>query len=162
MPYLPIRIFVLFMFLLIDDKVKAAYLNRHNSCDRGQLDGRSSPYRPKDWNVLAAELYNSFSFSPISMVHPTLHDDFETQHDLAFGCVPGPCTAEQISAWMTDRQSKLMKIISKYECSGNGNGNRVDNDDAHDDIEHRDSDRKDYLGENKSSILYFLGSCRPL
>ena len=53
--------------------------------------------------------HNSPTFSPHSFVLPTLLQDFAEKYDLAFASVPGPCTAEQMESWMTDRQCKLMK-----------------------------------------------------
>ena len=42
-----------------------------------------------------------------------------------------------------------------YERSGNGHGNIVQDVNNQQDILHVDDDRKDYLGTNKSSLLYF-------
>ncbi len=143
--------------VLIDDEVRAAFLKRHEPMDRQQLDGRNSPHRPKTWFELAAALYNSLTFSPISMILPNSHDDFNKSYNLAFANMPGPCTPDQINTWFTDRRTKLMKMMAKYERSGNGHGNQLEPDTSanEDDIQHKDDDQKDYLGEYRSSLLYF-------
>lgn len=73
---------------------------------------------------------------------------------------------------MTDWQAKLMKIMSKYQCSGNGHGNRADSDEGNggadgeedvlNDFEHKDDDCKNFLGEKQIQYPLFLGSCRTL
>ncbi len=50
---------------------------------------------------------------------------------------------------------RLMKVMAMYDRSGNGHGNTLENHQSRDDIMHKDDDRKDYIGKNKSSILYF-------
>ncbi len=66
------------------------------------------------------------------------------------------CVFSKSTPSLDDRLSvQLMKVITMYVCSGNGHGNTLENHQSRDDMMHKDDDCKDYIGENKSSNLYF-------
>ena len=76
-------------------------------------------------------------------------------YDLSVASMPRPCTPDQKRAWLTDRRSKLMKVTARYERSGNGHGNCIESNENVETVQNQDDDRKDYLGKNKSTLLYF-------
>lgn len=115
--------------VLMHDKVKEAFIKRHDVLDRQELDARNSPERQLLWNELAARLYNNQNFHPYSEVIPDLHEDFAESHDLGLQQVPTKISPDQVKSWVGDRKTNLVLMITAWERSGNGTGNRTEDED---------------------------------
>jgi hypothetical protein len=109
---------------LINDKVKAAFLSRNNVLNREELDARNSDKRPKTYEQEAAELFNDSTFAPTSLHLPSLHSDFDDNKVLLLEGMPGAITPEEVKSRMAGSRAKLMAVISNWELSGNGFGQR--------------------------------------
>ena len=153
---------------LIEDDVKHAFLHRHDCLDRQTLDARNSPLRPKTWLEQIADKFNDTNFFVVSEVFPNLHNDYAEEIDLGLYRCPGMITADQVKVWMADRKAKLVLLIQRWERSGNGDGQLLDND-GEDiqcgngerdfgkvvDIHYQGDDRSSFLKNQRPSLLYY-------
>ena len=144
------------------DEVKEAYLQRHQVMSRSQLDARNGPTAGPCVNEILARQYNNSSFQPRSISLPDLHMDFVNPIDLSFDNVPCAVTPDQVKRWLADRKTKLVLMITKWEKSGNGGGNKIEDERFGqtsmfmDDADFQDDDdRSNYLGNNRSSLFYY-------
>jgi hypothetical protein len=81
---------------LIDDKVKAAFLERNNLLNHQQLDAWNSDARPNTFEEEAAALFNNSAFVPTTLLLPTLHPDFADAVLLHLEDMPGTITPEEV------------------------------------------------------------------
>jgi hypothetical protein len=142
---------------LINDKVKAAFLTRDNVLNREELDARNSDQRPKTYEQEAAELFNNTAFAPTSLHLPSLHSDFDQAKLLRLEDMPGAITPEEVKSRMADSRAKLMVVISNWELSSNGFGQRTKEDDGFGCLEEEhllDDNRGAFLKGFRSHILY--------
>ena len=155
--------------VLCEDDVRVAFLERFNVMTRAQLDARSGPQRVGTVFDLAAERMNDLVFHPVSVVNPDLHDSFSKPRDLGRDtCMNGTIMlGGQCKDKVADMKVKLYKIMDKYELSGNGEGDLMNEDeewvtrDATDPnfgswcpTMYKDDNRKDFLGNFGEEILY--------
>jgi hypothetical protein len=75
------------------------------------------------WHEKIAELYNSAKVYVTESL-PDLHEDFAYQKTLRFIDMPGggQIAVQDVKSQLADARAKLIFIISKWECSGNGFG----------------------------------------
>lgn len=143
---------------LIDDKVKAAFLTRDHVLNREELDARNSDRRPKSYEQLATELFNDPTFDPTALQLPNLHSDFDEPYKLLhLEDMPGLITREEVKSRMADSRAKLMAVISNWELSGNGFGQRTEEEDDFgrlDEDHLLDDNRSAFLQGYRSHILY--------
>jgi DNA-directed RNA polymerase subunit L len=142
---------------LIDDTVKAAFLERDNVLNREELDARKSDKRPKTFEQEAAELFNDATFAPRSLHLPSLHSEFNQTKILRLEDMPGVITPEEVKLRMADSRSKLMAVISNWELSGNGFGQRAQDDEGFGHLEEEhflDDNRQAFIQGYRSHILY--------
>jgi hypothetical protein len=143
--------------VMIEDHIKEAYLKVYDVLDRTQLDARNSSERPMNFYQLASDLYNDPQYNPYTTAYPNLHSDFSNQIRLLSTDAPF-VTASKIKDKLADVRAKLVIIISNWERSGNGGGNRQENDDDFGSprgFTLTDDDRANFLGGHKPHLLYF-------
>jgi hypothetical protein len=149
---------------LTDNQVKTAFMERHIPLTREQLDARNSPIRPKSWDELLRDKFNDRNFTCHSELFPLLHSDFAESHDLHRDNCPQNITAENAKAWVADRKAKLVILMNRWELSGNGDGQRTE-DDANfgnvssESIQFQEGDnRSSFLLHERSTLLYIWES----
>jgi hypothetical protein len=107
---------------------------------------------------LAAELYNSNDFSPYTFIYPTLHADF-ADNIILWGNEALTVTPQKLKQKWSDVHGKLVIIVSNYDASGNGAGNRDQNDPDHGNVSEftlvDNMECQNFLGGNPSHLLYF-------
>ena len=125
------------------DDARQALLVKDLCMDRQQLDARNSEHRPKTFDEVVADLFNDPEFVPSSDALPELHSSFTESIDLPFSAMPGqtPITPEQVKSKLADARCKLMKIINRWERSGNGFGQL--RDDEEEEEEAQEGEEKD-------------------
>jgi hypothetical protein len=144
----------------IDDAARPFMLAK-DKCMEGRLevDGRNSDKRPPTWHEKIAELYNSKKEYK-TLVLPELHCDFADARTLCFEDMPGgTITAASVKTRLGDARARMITIISKWELSGNGFGQREEDDDGFGHVaggcgDDRGAFLNETLGE-KSHHLYF-------
>ena len=109
--------------VIIDDRVKPLYLDRDSVMNRAELDASRGSQRNLAWYEVAADLMNDPSFNPCSRVDPNMHCTFAEPLDLSYKV---DVTPDQVKDKMSDSRVKLIKVMDRWELSGNGDGNRVD------------------------------------
>jgi hypothetical protein len=144
---------------ILQDGVRERYVERYSADDRSELDARNSDLSPSSVEEEISSLMNSTDFAPSSWVLPRLHSDFRAERDLSYeACMRCDVTATQVKSKLADLKVNLCAIITRWEASGNGDGNKrtcTDSDFGHFDSEHQDDNRSDYLHSNCPSLLYF-------
>jgi hypothetical protein len=68
--------FLQFYHVLMDDRVRIAFLEMHKCKNRAELDGRNSTKRPPDVFKIAVEIYDDRDKDFATFKYPTLHKDF--------------------------------------------------------------------------------------
>jgi hypothetical protein len=167
---------------LLDDNVKKAFMIKDDAWNRQQLDARMSSNRPPSYEELVTKLFNNPNFKPDSMELFDLHHDFCDEMSLSLDIMPGLITPEEVKSRMADSRAKLVivslyfhccaclfyysnticfqikQIVNKWELSGNGFGQRTEDDDE---FGHLDADnfmagdnRQSFLQGYRSHILY--------
>jgi predicted DNA-binding protein YlxM (UPF0122 family) len=145
---------------MFHEDVKASLADMSRVLDHDELDARNSSERPPDFFQAVANAFNDDTLFFISESLPELHYCFANPMSLYFEDMPGPLTAEECKKRFADCRAKLIKIISKWELSGNGFGQRaLDEDDfGHLDEENFEAgdNRGNFLdSQTKEHILYF-------
>jgi hypothetical protein len=87
-------------------------------------------FRPQNVFERIAELWNSSAFNPLAPPS-ACHEDFMTFIDCCHNLVVHltPATPQRIQDFFTSTRSDLLRIISNWEMSGQGDGGR-ENEDA--------------------------------
>ena len=144
---------------LIVESVREAYLQRNEVLNRRQLDARNGPAATLLVEEIIANQYNDSNFGPRSIMLPSLHEDFIVSHDLSLERMPCEVSPDQVKRWLADRKAKLVLMINKWERSGNGGGNRKEDNEMFGQCEgtlfQDDDDRSNFLCGNRTSLLYF-------
>jgi hypothetical protein len=142
------------------DEVKPLLMSMNNVMDRPVLDARNSNARPETFFEAVARVYNDECTLFMSEMLPDLHYSFARSITLDFDDMPGEVTPEEVKKRFADARAKLIKLISKWELSGNGFGQRALDDDefghmGDDEMEAGDN-RGNFLDAmTKEHILYF-------
>ena len=94
-----------------------------------------------------AELWNSSAFNP-SAPSSSCHEDFMSSTDCSYDLVSAliPATPQRIQDFFTSMRSDLVRIISNWETSGQGDGGR-DNEESPVDMDDTTSVSSGVLGE---------------
>ncbi|KAI2508206.1 hypothetical protein MHU86_6257 [Fragilaria crotonensis] len=108
---------------LTQDNVKRLFLARANARSRQELDARNSQIRPPTVFEVISDLWNSNDFNPIAPASEC-HVDFSSAIDCSYAQVAGlsPATPQRIEDLMVSMRSDLLRIISRWEQSGQGEG----------------------------------------
>jgi hypothetical protein len=108
---------------IVDDDVLTSYRNIHKWQDHAATDACNSSSRPKSFEELCASKYNDPSSQPTTECYPELHDDYREEIDLGsdFPFV----TPDKIKTKVAEFRANIVKMISDWETSGNGCGQRA-------------------------------------
>jgi len=114
---------------LIQDDIKRKYLRRADSLNHSQLDGRNSEVREPTAYEMIADRWNSELFRPKSKVM-NVHISFNVSHDLSHDKVRDlmPATAKKVEDYISAMRTHLIRIITNWERSGQGEGGEEDPD----------------------------------
>ena len=117
---------------LVDcDATRLAYLKRHETMTREELDALNSPLRPKTGYEVIADKWNDPQFNPSTGVS-NCHYDFASSIDLSYTKVEAliPADALSVQNRLSTIRVTLLRIIDRWEQSGQGDGGRVPDDDG--------------------------------
>ena len=111
------------MLCLIQDDVRSAYLRRSDVLTRQELDARNSKSRQQTAFEIIADRWNDSSFNPIAP-SSICHEDFEDPTDCSYGTVISysPATPQKVQDHLTSMRTDLLRIITAWESSGQGDG----------------------------------------
>jgi hypothetical protein len=132
----------------------------NNTMTRPELDARNSTQRPENLYEIVARLFNDRSSIYITEQVPDLHHCFAYPISLSFSDMPGEVTPEEVKKRFADARAKLIKIIAAWELSGNGFGQRTQDEDdfGHmtEEILSAGDNRSHFLRDKmKEHVLYF-------
>lgn len=113
--------------VLVHDSVYELYQDKDRWEGRAGTDGRNSDQRPKQWFEKAAEVYNDETITFDSLLLPDLHSDFAQSYKLDKTNTP-MTNAETIKKKAASARAEILCIIDKWERSGNGSGQRAEDD----------------------------------
>lgn len=160
--------------VLIHDSVYQLYQDKDQWEGRAGTDGRNSSLRPQQWFEKAEEIYNDENIVFNTLVLTELHSDYRQSYVLDKTNTP-ITTAETIKKKAASVRAEILSVIDKWERSGNGSGQRADDDHEYGSIirgdgqqlwlcpgttlehepEFQDGDnRANFLGGQGSHILY--------
>jgi hypothetical protein len=122
--------------LIEDDGIKSAFIRRHNSKDRMQLENRNSAEKrdPTVWELISAK-WNDRDFNPKTMIlHIEGQTEFSDEIDLEYSSVQhfAAATPDKCETKFNEMMVALKRIIQGWEASGQGEGG-VNNEDEEDD-----------------------------
>lgn len=108
---------------LIEDDIKTSFLRRNDARSRRELDGRNSADRPLNAYELIAAKWNDPTFNPRSLIL-NCHPDFEASIDISHGAVVdlADATAAKVEDLLTTVRTLLIRLITDWERSGQGEG----------------------------------------
>ena len=144
-------------------EIRIAYLKRNDPLTREQLDSVNSPTRPKTAYEMIADKWNDPDFNPVTRVTKCHHADFTLPIDLCHSKVASlvPADATSIKNRLSTIRVTLLRIIEKWEQSGQGDGGMHEERDASTfgSLEGRSQEaldsRENFLGGSPSWCLYF-------
>jgi len=146
---------------LLEDDIKRKYLERDKAMTRVELDGRNSNrMEPTVWDMIS-DRWNSHVFCPITCTL-TIHEAFIDPIDCSYGLVAhlAIATPRKVKDKISEMRTDLLRIIQKWEQSGQGEGGNLDDDDENNelDISHDGNDRFGDLN-NRSPFALQSRSC---
>ena len=121
---------------VMHNKVKPHYIHRNQAMTRHQLDDRNSTDRPLTAYEIIANKWNDDSFNPSSSileVHPVFAQPIDITHAAVANLADA--TASKVEDLLTQIHTSLIRIISDWEKSGQGEGGVQDLDQSVDDVE---------------------------
>lgn len=109
------------------NETRLAYLKRNDPKTREELDAANSPIRPKTAYEIIADKWNDPDFHPVTQVS-NCHVDFASSIDLCHSKVASltPADAIGVQNRLSSMRVTLLRIIEKWEQSGQGDGGRAD------------------------------------
>ena len=108
-------------------------------------------FRPPTVFEVISDLWNSSTFNPIAPASEC-HFDFQEATDCSYDLVAGltPATPQRVEDIFTSMRSDLLRIISRWEQSGQGEGGRDqeddDNEEQQEDASTYDADEEEEQG----------------
>jgi hypothetical protein len=122
--------------------------------NRSELDARNNENRPPTVWEKIAELLNDQEQVWIIPAKPELHQCFSSTLTLDYDdCCPCDLTADEAKRRIADARAKLMRVISKWELSGNGFTQRAPEDEL---FGHMDEEQLQD-GDNRARFLNCIG-----
>ncbi|CAB9521959.1 hypothetical protein SEMRO_1254_G256390.1 [Seminavis robusta] len=158
-PWIHAEPYIRLIECMVHDSIRDKFLDMQKIGDRDELDARNSENRPENIFEACARLFNDADHDVYSRCLPELHFTFADILDCSFENMPGRITPDEVKRRWGDCRAKLIKIISKWELSGNGFGQRAEGDDdfghlAETQLECGDN-RANFLdSQTKEHILY--------
>jgi len=139
--------------VLTDDRVRQLYARRNDLSDRLGTDARGSDSRPATWFEVAADLYNDSSYCPTSLALPYLHDDFADSMTLEKD-FQRKVSPDEVKKKVADWKARTVIIISRWEASGNGAGQRLESDPEFGNTTFATQSQETYIeGDNRRSFI---------
>jgi hypothetical protein len=96
--------------VLMEDDVRVAYVQRHDTPARDAFDARNCDERPLTFYELAAKQFNSPEFNPTTNTCADLHSNFTEPIELRFDLAPAPVTAMKIKDKLGELRSNLVQV----------------------------------------------------
>ncbi|CAB9527321.1 expressed unknown protein [Seminavis robusta] len=134
---------------MLSDEIRPLFLEMQRIGDRDELDARNSADRPETVFEACARLFNDPEKEVFSQCLPDLHFAFAEVLDCSLEKMPGLVTPDEVKRPWGDCRAKLIKMIAKWELSGNGFGQRSVGDDA---FGHMGEDNME-CGDNRANFL---------
>lgn len=107
--------------------------------------------RPKQWFEKAEEMYNDENITFDALQIPELHANFRQSYHLDKSNTP-MTNAETIKKNAATARAEILCVIDKWERSGNGCGQRAEDDSEYGSIR-RDGDQLHYCGLRQEQFL---------
>jgi len=104
-----------------------AYKKSHDWSNCEELDARNAANHPKPWEELCALVYNDDAYEFNTNVYKDLHDEYRNPITITTEGCP-MVTPDKIKEKMSNCRAKLVKIVTDWEKSGNGFGQRDESD----------------------------------
>jgi hypothetical protein len=130
------------------EETRDAMMRLNQVMTRPELDARNSNLCPDTFFEAVSKLFNSDKLFITNAV-PDLFHTFAEPIVLDIDDMPGEMNPEECKKRFADSRAKLIKIISKWELSGNGFGQRCL---ADDDFGHMGEEEPE-AGDNRSNFL---------
>ena len=111
-----------YIHCLVRDGVKELYLKSQNSMLRTELDSRNSSSRDPNFHEKMISVFNDVSFVLESICFGDLHKDFSTTLELKLSSYS--LTIDKSKEILTSIKPMIVDLITRYEQSGMGAGNR--------------------------------------
>lgn len=107
------------------DVTRHAFLHRNDVMERAELDAQNSPERPRTGYEVIADRWNDPNFNPQSKLS-SCHEDFRVEFDLSHLKVAhiAPADALGMKKRLSSIRSVLLRMITAWEQSGQGDGGR--------------------------------------
>jgi hypothetical protein len=122
-----------FIECMAQDHIKPLYFTTNEVMSRAELDSRNSTTagaRRNDFFEEITKEFNNENFVPMSRILPDLHFEFAESVELPLS--EYRMSPEKAKAIISSMRPQIMKIIQRYELSGNGDGQLTnDDDDTH-------------------------------
>jgi hypothetical protein len=139
---------------MYDDRARPFFDSKDDVMTRTELDARNNEDRPPTVWEKIAELVNDQNHVYVLPARPELHQAFSSVLTLDYDdCCPGDLTADEAKKRIADARAKLMKVIARWELSGNGFGQRAAGDDL---FGHVDEEQLED-GDNRARFLDGIG-----
>ena len=111
---------------MVSDDVKLLYKQLHEFLSRSALDSRNGVMRVIDFYDKVTGVFNDESFVPDTENLPDLYEFFAESKKLPLGKYV--MTRDKAKYLVVSVRPKLAKMVHKYELSGNGAGQRSEDD----------------------------------
>ena len=109
--------------VLLDDRVCPLYKEKDKWEGRQGTDGRNSDRKPKTWFEVAAEIYNDQNVKYRTLRMPEVHADFAEEIVLDGSNTP-TTLPETLKKKAATARAEILCVVDKWERSGNGEGQR--------------------------------------
>jgi hypothetical protein len=151
--------------IIDNEKARSAYLKRNAVKTREELDATNSPNKGNTAFEVIAEVWNDPSFNPCTSVSDC-HQDFAQEIPLPHSKVAKlvPADGLGIRNRLSNIRATLLRIIDKWEQSGQGDGGRLMDMDGDCPVgwgtlegrsQHALDTRANFLGDAPTWYLYF-------
>jgi hypothetical protein len=108
---------------LIEDDIKPKFLKRDKALSRLDIDARNSDTRKPTVYELIADRWNSVTFNPVleaSVVHENYAQSTDCSHNIVAGLTKA--TASKVRDLISSMRADLVRMITNWELSGQGDG----------------------------------------
>ena len=129
------------------DELKDKFVQRDVSYDRQELD---RPDKTNFWDDASA-LFNDPEYKPWTYKLSWLHSEFNASFQIEKEKCPSNVNGEQLKKKLAEARMKLLRVMDKWERSGNGDGMPNPEDPTQMIV---GSDRAAFLGHDPVHILY--------
>jgi hypothetical protein len=113
---------------LYDERARPFFLSKDDVLDRQELDAHKHEDRPPTLFEKVAELVNDKENVYQLEAWPDLHHVFAKALTVSADIMPGKVSAEDVKRRLAESCARLLKIITNWDLSGNGFGQRTRQD----------------------------------